>query len=88
MEWKILYSKDAKKFIDTQDIYNDIKEELKKFLLKIKGEAINVDVKKLEGAWKGYYRLRKGKIRIIFEINTSEKIMYIEKIDFRGDVYK
>jgi len=56
--------------------------------MKMKGENINVDIKKLYGKWQGYYRLRRGKIRIIFEVNKSAKVLYIEKVDFRGDVYK
>ena len=32
--------------------------------------------------------LIKGKIRIIFYINKLEKALYIERIDFRGSVYK
>jgi len=31
---------------------------------------------------------KKGKIRIIFSLNKNEKSLFIEKIDFRGDVYK
>jgi mRNA interferase RelE/StbE len=56
--------------------------------MRLKGENVNVDVKKLTGDWTGYYRLRKGKIRIIFSLNKSEKSLYVEKIDYRGDVYK
>jgi len=45
-------------------------------------------VKKLKGSWTGYYRIRKGKIRIIFDVDYKNKTVFIEKIDFRGDVYK
>ena len=88
MKWRIDYSRDAEKFLKKQNIQDKVREELKKFLLKIKGEDVNKDLKKLEGDWEGYYRLRKGKIRIIFEINNNEQVLFIGKIDFRGDVYK
>jgi mRNA interferase RelE/StbE len=88
MKWRIDYSRDAQKFIEKQDIGNEAKEELKKFLMRLKGENVNVDIKKLTGDWTGYYRLRKGKIRIIFSLNKSENSLYVEKIDYRGDVYK
>ncbi len=68
MKWKIDYSKDAERFIQKQNIRNEVREELKKFFKKSKGENINIDIKKLLGEWAGYYRLRKGKLRIIFEI--------------------
>ena len=88
MKWKIEYSRDALKFIKKQNIHEEIREEMKKFLMRLKGENINIDVKKLIGDWEGYYRLKKGKIRIIFSLNKNEKSLFIEKIDFRGDVYK
>ena len=66
MKWKIEYSKEARKFIDEQNIWNQVREGIKRFLLKIKGEDVNIDVRKLVGDWKGYYRIRMGKIRIIF----------------------
>ncbi len=88
MTWRIDYSRDAEKFIKKQNIKVEIREALKKFLLKIKGEDVNINLKKLEGDWEGYYRLKKGKIRIIFAVNKTEKVFYVEKTDFRGDVYK
>ncbi len=88
MKWSIDYSKDAEKFIQKQNIRNEIKEELKKFFKKSKGENKNIYIKKFSGDWAGYYRLRKGKLRIIFELNKIEKSLFVEKVDFRGDVYK
>lgn len=88
MKWTIEYSRDAEKFIDKQDVHIEVREELKKFLIKIKGANVNIDLKKLVGDWEGYYRLRKGRLRIIFEMNKNEKLLFVEKIDFRGDVYK
>lgn len=88
MKWKLDYSRDAEKFIRKQNIRLEVKEELKKFLMKVKGEDVNIDLKKLGGSWAGYYRLRRGKLRIIFEVNKIERVLFVEKIDFRGDVYK
>jgi mRNA interferase RelE/StbE len=88
MKWRIDYSKEAEKFIQKQNIHEEVREELKKFLLKVKGENINIDLKKLSGDWIGYYRLRKGKLRVIFEVKKVENTLFVEKIDFIGDVYK
>jgi mRNA interferase RelE/StbE len=74
--------------MEEHNIAYEIREELKNFLRKLRGEKINVDVKKLKGNWEGYYRLRKGKLRIIFEVNKDNKSIYVERIDFRGEVYK
>ncbi len=88
MKWRIEYSRDAEKFIGKHDIRDKVREGLKKFLLKVKGEDINIDIKKLSGEWEGYYRIRRGKLRIIFEPDKSQKSFFVEKVDFRGDVYK
>lgn len=88
MKWRIDYTREADKFIKKHKIQYEIRNEIIKLIHKIKGENININLKKLEGDWEGYYRLRKGKIRIIFSINTSDKIIIIEKVDFRGNIYK
>jgi len=88
MKWRIDYSREARKFIEKQDIHEVVRKEFQKFVMKLKGENVNIDLRKLTGDWDGYYRLRKGKIRIIFEINKIDKVLYVEKIDYRGDVYK
>jgi hypothetical protein len=43
-KWKIDYSRDAEKFIQTHGILEEVREELKKFLIKIMGGNINVDL--------------------------------------------
>jgi len=88
MKWRIEYSRDAEKFIDREDVHVEVRGELKKFLIKMKGGSVNIDLKKLVGDWEGYYRLRKGKLRIIFELNKNERVIIVERTDFRGDVYK
>ncbi len=54
----------------------------------MKGENLNIDLKKLSGDWEGYYRLRRGKLRVLFSLNKNERVIFIERIDFRGDVYR
>jgi mRNA interferase RelE/StbE len=88
MTWKIDFSKKAFSFAEKQNIYDKTIDEIKNFIRKTKGEDINIDIKRLTGNWKGFYRIRKGKIRIIFTINYESKQLYVDKIDFRGDVYK
>ncbi|WP_407309920.1 type II toxin-antitoxin system RelE family toxin [Desulfosporosinus sp. SB140] len=45
------------------------------------------DIKLLKG-YLGLYRLRIGTYRILFEINHTEKIVYIQAIDSCGGIYK
>lgn len=88
MKWRIEYSRHAERFINKHNVRDEVREELKKVLLKIKGENVNIDIKKLSGEWEGYLRVRKGKLRIIFELVKKENIIFVERIDNRGEVYK
>lgn len=88
MKWTINYSREAERFVEKEDIREDVRKEIVKFLRKMKGEEINIDVKKLKGTWKDYYRIRKGKLRIIFDVDYRLSSLFIERIDFRGKAYK
>ena len=92
MELKLTYLKKAKKFIDKNNITIEEIDELviKAVKKKVFNIDENIDIKDLKGVLKGKTRIRKGKIRIIIEINNNEIIIeaIIENIDFRGDIYK
>ena len=88
MRWTIEYSRYADRFIQEESIQGEVNRQIEGFLRKLLGESINIDVKKLKGEWKGYFRIRKGRLRIIFSIDTSHRSIYVERIDFRGDAYK
>jgi mRNA interferase RelE/StbE len=47
-----------------------------------------MDIKKLEGEWNGFLRMRIGKNRVIFKIDSLKKELLIYEIDNRGSVYK
>lgn len=44
----------------------------------------------MKGNFENYYRIRSGKIRILFELIDEEikVITIVYDVDFRGDVYK
>jgi mRNA interferase RelE/StbE len=46
------------------------------------------NIKPLSGELQGSFRLRIGNLRIIYSVDDTIKIVYIEVIGFRGDVYK
>jgi mRNA-degrading endonuclease RelE of RelBE toxin-antitoxin system len=88
MKWEIGFSREAEKFLKRENIRPDAIAEIKNFLRRLKGEPVSVDVKKLKGEWIGFYRVRKGKLRIIFELNFEEHQIYVARIDYRAGVYK
>jgi len=88
MKWEIGFSRDAEKFLKRENLRSETVSEIINFLKRMKGESVSVDVKKLKGDWQGFYRIRKGKLRIIFELNFQEHLIYVDRIDHRGRVYK
>lgn len=75
---EIQYSKQAEKFLKRQDATtrNRIRTAIH--------NLPSGNVKKLQG--RIGYRLRVGSYRVIFDINGN--VLYIERIDNRGQIYK
>ncbi|GAA0273618.1 type II toxin-antitoxin system RelE/ParE family toxin [Faecalicatena contorta] len=80
-EYKITFEKSAVKFLKKQNA------KMQDLILK----AVSIlpdgtDIKKLKGY--DLYRMRIGNVRVIYSINKEVKIINIENIDNRGDIYK
>jgi len=93
MNLEIEYLKKPEKFfaknsrvLSKDETNNLIGKAVKKIVLQ---EIINIDVKKLKGNLSRYYRIRQGKVRILFELLNNKIIVkaIVNDIDFRGDVY-
>jgi len=92
MNLEIGYSKKANKFLEKNSDTITEKEvdiliiSATKEILKI--DKSNIDLKKLKGKLKGYFRIKKGDIRIIFSLKKDKIIKaLINDIDFRGNIY-
>lgn len=89
MNWHLDFSNQAVKFLEQNNLDDDfVIEKVKLALRKFQGEDVNVNIKRLSGEWKGFCRIRSGKMRIIIEFNFDEAKAYIDVIDWRGNVYK
>ena len=88
MKWEIGFSREAEKFLKLEKIRSQAVEEIKNVIKRMKGEPVTVDVKNLKGDWQGFYRIRKGKLRIILKIDFDEHFIYVARVDHRGKVYK
>jgi len=87
--WKIELSKQADKFTERGDITDDeIFSLMRKFINYSKGLDENIDVKKMKGKWKGYHRIRIDRIRILTKVNFKQRTILIDRIDYRGSVYR
>ena len=79
--YKITFEKQAQKFLEKQDKSNRLR--LYKAIYKLPN---GTDIKKLKGH--NLYRLRVGDYRIIYTVEDTIRLIDIENIDNRGDVYK
>jgi len=69
-----------------------IQTQLSQLVAAIEAQGIlpltDFDIKRMKGKWGGFYRIRVGKIRIIFTVNFDSSDVEIFIIGARGDVYK
>lgn len=86
---KINLTKESQNFLEKNRLsQEEIFDLVKKTIRKFQGENININIKKLKGQWLGFYRIRKGKLRIIAEFDFDNFSVLIEQIDWRGGAYK
>ena len=69
-----------------------IQGQLSQLLIAVEEQGVIpftvLDIKKMKGEWEGFYRLRVGKIRVIFTVSLDSADVEIYTIGARGDVYK
>jgi mRNA interferase RelE/StbE len=90
----VKFRKQAIKFlqkVSPEDVAR-IQDQLRQLLIAIEEQGIipftDLDIKKMKGKWEGFYRLRVGKIRVIFKVSLDSADVEIYTIGARGDVYK
>lgn len=81
MKYEITFQKAAVKFLKKQN-----RKTQERLLQAIAQLPDGTDIKKLQGLQ--MYRLRIGNIRILYTIDDVVRVISIENIDNRGDVYK
>ena len=84
--YKINYHPQARKFIKKINL-KDAERVVQKLAQLTKNPfAQEIHAKKMTASGKTY-RLRIGNIRVVYELDTKSKIIYIHDIDFRGNIY-
>ena len=84
--YRIVIRRQAKKKLKALAVDDRLRITEAIYLLGVNPEDVRINVKKLKGL-QGY-RLRVGQWRVLFEKEDVLKIISIEKIGARGDVYK
>ena len=70
-----------------QKISDEVFDLIKLAIQKFQGEIVSVDIKKMKGEWSDFYRIRKGKWRIIASFDFNNHSVFVEVVDWRGNIY-
>ena len=90
---RIELSHSALKFLEKQDDKTKTRvfKKIKYLINSIEESGVipykTLDIKSLHGFWHPHKRLRIGKTRIIFIIDSDSNTIKISEIDGRGDIY-
>lgn len=87
MKWHISFTKQAESFIEEQKVSVEVFELIKLAIQKFQGEIVSIDIRKMKGEWGGFYRIRKGKWRIIASFDFDNTYVFVEVVDWRGNIY-
>jgi mRNA-degrading endonuclease RelE of RelBE toxin-antitoxin system len=89
MKWEVLLSRRSEKFLDKNKLLQkDIKELITLSIKLFQGESVSLNIRKLKGKWLGFYRVRRGDVRVIMEFDFDSRRIRVEAIDRRGGVYR
>lgn len=89
MDWTFNFSNQADKFLSKNRISDDfIIEVVKRALQKLNGEVVAVDLERLHEPWKGFFRVRVQKVRVVFSFDAHARSVYVAIVDFRDSAYR
>ncbi|MDO8566699.1 MAG: hypothetical protein Q7R58_00915 [bacterium] len=89
MDWTFHFSNQADKFLTKYRIAGaSVIEVVKRALQKLDGEIVAIDLERLHEPWKGFFRVRAQKTRIIFSFDAHARSVYIAIIDSRDSAYR
>lgn len=84
--WRFLITKEAE-----DDLANLDRQARKRVIVKLGWFAENFDrviPLPLGGAWRGFFKLRIGDMRVIYEIDDAMSAVVVHMIDRRDQIYK
>lgn len=88
MLWRVEYSSRSLKQIKKNRFsFEDVQSVIAESIRKLSGEETNTDIKKLQGPWSGFHRIRMGEARIIARFDFEGQVVRVARIDWHGRVY-
>ncbi|OGY49294.1 MAG: hypothetical protein A3D39_00500 [Candidatus Buchananbacteria bacterium RIFCSPHIGHO2_02_FULL_39_17] len=86
MSYEIFFTTKAEKQL-TRLAHTDVKKVIQKVGTLTVPLPQNLDIRKMVNT-PNFYRLRIGKVRVLFEVDDKTQEIWIRKIKYRGAVYK
>lgn len=83
--YKVFFTKKSEKDL-THLAAHDAKHIIRRLKQLVVPFPHNLDIKKMSGS-PGFYRLRSGSVRAIFEVFEKQKEIWVRRIDYRGNIY-
>jgi mRNA interferase RelE/StbE len=85
--YRPFFFKKAAKYYESLD--NNTARRINKAVEKmIENPGGGPHIRKLTGQYQGKYRYAVGDLRIVYQVDSEKKIIWIEAIGPRGDIYK
>lgn len=84
-DWRIIFSTDAK--IDLDRLDKQVRKRIIEKILWLKNNFGQTIPLSLGGKWQGFFKLRIGDWRVIYEIEDSKKQIVVHLIDRRDKIY-
>ncbi len=84
--WKFDITDQGK--VDLQSLDSEVRQRVLEKLVWFTENFGNFAPIPLGGAWRGFFKLRVGDWRIVYEINYSKHVITVHAIDNRDKVYK
>lgn len=88
-QWEISLSRTALKFLHKNHLSEEIiTDAVTLAVKKLSGEDINVDLKKLNPPYEGYFRIRMGRMRITCGISFETRSVEVAEVEWHGSAYR
>jgi mRNA interferase RelE/StbE len=86
MPWRINFTHKAEE--DLEKLDKKLKERILNKIIWMRDNFDQMNLLPLSNEWQGFYKLRAGDWRIIYNISGESKEIFIYKIENRDKVYK
>lgn len=84
--WKVIFTREAEEDLDKLD--KQIRRRVIQKILWLRNNFEQIIPLPLGGRWQGFFKLRIGDWRAIYEVEDSKRQITIHRIDKRDKIYK